>query len=126
VNHPFDLATHHKLKAKKQSIIDNNLLSDDEHRNCNMDCSTFQLVTPKAGRILHNLSSLQSKLLSFEQHWCVVLVCGIASFARMALVNVDLGGKIGPLLDADHNYHDETYSSELLQYPRLSGSSNTE
>jgi hypothetical protein len=70
------------------------------------------------------MSSLQSKLQSFEQHWHVVLICGIAAFARMAPVNVDLSGRIGPLLDSNDVYHNAKNSSVLSQYLRIFGPSN--
>lgn len=42
---------------------------------------------------------------SFGDHWRTLLQCSLASFARMAQINIDSEQKIGPLLDYDQEYH---------------------
>jgi hypothetical protein len=65
------------------------------------------------------MSCLVSKSQTIKEHWHVVLVCAIASNARMASVNVDSSGRMGPLIDANTEFHNSEGRSELLHYERL-------
>jgi hypothetical protein len=126
INEPFTVCTDpsnkasNRSKARKLVTIDNDS-TDQAPFDCGLNIMACRLVSPEEGKTARHLASLQSESQTVGEHWHVVLVCATASFARKASVNVDVSGKMGPLINADPEFHNTLLKSSLPEYERLFG-----
>jgi hypothetical protein len=118
INNPFTNSGVNSSNSKKQMIVVDGS-KDEASTNDDENLVACRLVSSQEGRSSKNMSFLVSKSQTIKEHWHVVLVCAIASNARMASVNVDSSGRMGPLIDANTEFHNSAGRSELLHYERL-------
>ena len=70
---------------------------------------------PPPNRMAHQ----SKRRIDFQQHWDIVLRAATAASLRQLEVNVDVSGKIGPLIDSAPSTH--TAGSELTNYSHYFG-----